>query len=146
MLAGQTNTTAIACERDPIDAHVGARLRQRRNLVGLSQEQLARHLGVTFQQIQKYERAANRISASKLFRLARILDVPVGWFYEELSPDPFSGHDAARNTPGLDMDGHIFNRRETLELVRAYYRLRKEHRRRFYDLLKSTAGRDRGAS
>ena len=68
---------------DPVDIHVGTRLRLRRNLVGMSQEQLAKASGLTFQQIQKYERGVNRMGASRLHQLGRILNVPVEWFFEE---------------------------------------------------------------
>ncbi|MDP9128029.1 MAG: helix-turn-helix domain-containing protein, partial [Pseudomonadota bacterium] len=69
---------------DPVDIHVGARLRLRRNLLGLSQEQLGKATGLTFQQIQKYERGTNRMGASRLFQLAQILDVQVSWFFYAL--------------------------------------------------------------
>ena len=146
MLASQRKTVPAALEPDPIDTHVGTRLRHRRTLVGMSQQQLGKYLGVTFQQIQKYERAANRISASRLFRLARILDIPVGWFYEEMPTDLLIGQDNARLKPDHDTEEDILDRRETLELVRAYYKLRKDHRRRFYGLLKLTAEGDAKAS
>ena len=71
----------------PVDAHVGARLRLRRKLIGMSQEQLADALGITFQQVQKYERGANRISASKLYDAAQALSVPIGFFFENLPED-----------------------------------------------------------
>ncbi|MEM8878287.1 MAG: helix-turn-helix transcriptional regulator [Pseudomonadota bacterium] len=73
---------------NPIDVHVGARLRQRRVTRGVSQERLGEQLGVTFQQIQKYEKGSNRIGASRLFEIARFLDIPVGYFYEGLPDDP----------------------------------------------------------
>ena len=76
---------------NPIDVHVGQRLRQRRVLAGLSQEKLARMVGITFQQVQKYERGANRIGASRLFDLSRVLDVPVGFFFEEMTPEFAAG-------------------------------------------------------
>ena len=67
---------------NPIDVHVGARIRLRRTLLGLSQEKLGECLGLTFQQVQKYERGANRVGASRLFDLSRVLDVRVGYFFE----------------------------------------------------------------
>ena len=70
---------------NPVDIHVGNRVRLRRTLLGLSQESLGEALGLTFQQVQKYERGANRIGASRLFDLARVLGVPVTYFYEEMS-------------------------------------------------------------
>ena len=71
---------------NPIDIHVGARVRLRRNLFGLSQTDLGKMLGITFQQIQKYERGVNRIGASRLFNLSHVLDVPISFFFDDLSP------------------------------------------------------------
>ena len=81
-------------ERDAhhIDVHVGARIRLRRKALGITQEHLAQHLGLTFQQVQKYERGANRVSASKLYEIARILRVPIAFFFEGL-PDPALQHE-----------------------------------------------------
>jgi len=136
---------------NPIDAHVGARLRQRRAFLGMSQEKLARSLGLTFQQIQKYERGANRIGAGRLYQLAAVLDVPVAYFYAGIGPDGFELADArAGDSPaaagqgaGLaddaaSFDGDLLTNRETLDLVRAYYRLRSPKlRRRVLDLVRS---------
>ena len=125
---------------NPVDVHVGHRLRQRRVLVGLSQEKLARMVGITFQQVQKYERGANRIVASRLYELARVLDVPVSYFFQELSQ-------RAANEPGTPSvepqpyDHDIMADRETLELVRAYYNIGDDRvRRRAFDLIRSLAG------
>ena len=71
---------------DPVDVHVGSRVRLRRTLLGLSQEKLGEAVGLTFQQIQKYERGANRIGASRMYDLAHVLDVPVAFFFEEIPP------------------------------------------------------------
>lgn len=124
---------------NPVDVHVGYRLRQRRVLVGLSQEKLARMVGITFQQVQKYERGANRIVASRLFELARVLDVPVSYFFEDLSERAAN----ERGTPAqVDQPyGHdVMAERETLELVRAYYNIRNDKvRRRAFDLIRSLA-------
>jgi transcriptional regulator with XRE-family HTH domain len=118
---------------DPVDIHVGARLRQRRTLLGMSQEKLAAAFGVSFQQIQKYERGANRVSASRLHQLTRILNVPVGYFFEgivDLQHNGSTGHPAN--------DSEMVASRETLELVRAYYRIEDPTiRRRLVDLLRS---------
>jgi transcriptional regulator with XRE-family HTH domain len=75
----------------PVDIHVGARLRQRRNLVGLSQTKLSESVGLTFQQIQKYERGTNRISSSRLYEFAKVLAVPVSYFFDEMPSNAFSG-------------------------------------------------------
>jgi transcriptional regulator with XRE-family HTH domain len=131
---------------DPVDIHVGARLRFRRNMVGMSQEQLGKASGLTFQQIQKYERGANRMGASRLFQLARLLDVPVSYFFEELPPAlsgkaPSQLNDNAQTlSDGNSNDQQILRRRETLELIRAYYRITDpKQRRKVYELVKSLA-------
>src|SRR5919107_1994508 len=87
----------------PIDAHVGGRVRLRRTLMGMSQEKLGDALGLTFQQVQKYERGVNRIGASRLFDLSRVLDVPIGFFFDDM-PDAVGGGggmNAARRSYGL---------------------------------------------
>jgi transcriptional regulator with XRE-family HTH domain len=81
----------------PIDVHVGARVRLRRTLLGMSQEKLGEALGLTFQQVQKYERGVNRIGASRLFDLSRVLDVPIGFFFDDMPPE-MSGDKRARFT------------------------------------------------
>lgn len=134
---------------DPVDVHVGARLRLRRNLIGMSQEQLGKASGLTFQQIQKYERGVNRMGASRLYQIAQILGISVSWFFEEMQTP--AANDP--NAPGLSdnvqdnlegtpqNDNQILQRRETLELIRAYYRITDpKQRRKVYDLIKSMAG------
>jgi len=96
----------------PVDVLVGRRARERRTLEGMSQSVVAERLGLTFQQIQKYERGANRISASRLYELAQLFDVPVAYFYE--------GMEAGNGAPPRD---EVLTKRETLELVRAYYKI-----------------------
>jgi transcriptional regulator with XRE-family HTH domain len=118
---------------DPVDVHVGTRLRQRRTLLGMSQEKLAAAFGVSFQQIQKYERGANRVSASRLHQLTRILNVPVGYFFEGMT-------EGQQNGTAIHPvhDSEMVASRETLELVRAYYRIEDATvRRRLVDLLRS---------
>ena len=109
-----------------IDAHVGSRLRLRRLLLGISQEKLGGALGLTFQQIQKYERGANRVGASRLFDLSRVLDVPVSYFFADMPeetaavmPGRLAGKMSASREPSLDAD--VLLSKETAELVRAYY-------------------------
>ncbi|WP_044562673.1 helix-turn-helix domain-containing protein [Azospirillum sp. B4] len=121
---------------NPIDIHVGNRLRLRRTLLGLSQEILGEAVGITFQQLQKYERGMNRISASRLFNLSQVLGVPVGYFFEDLP----ATEQATRIALGSE-EGETMARRETLELVRAYYRVPDGAvRRRAFDLLKALGG------
>ena len=118
-----------------IDVHLGKRLRRRRRLLGLTQQQLAGSVGVRFQQIQKYECGANRISAARLWSLSEALEVPVGYFYDGLS-------EAVRRpaTEGAADGGEMFARKETLDLIRAYYPLSERPRRRLLDLAKSLHG------
>jgi transcriptional regulator with XRE-family HTH domain len=129
---------------NPVDVHVGSRVRLRRTLLGLSQEKLGDALGLTFQQVQKYERGANRIGASRLFDLSRVLDVPVSFFFDDMAED------ATERKPAVDIDIDEmsqggFNvdpmaRRETLELVRAYYRIKDPLvRKRVFELAKALA-------
>ena len=131
---------------NPIDVHVGARMRLRRNLLGLSQTELGEKIGLTFQQVQKYERGANRISASRLFDLSRVLDVPVGFFFDDLSDDvaassPVAVTRGSAPTIQIMAADDQMARRETLELVRAYYSIPDERvRRQVYMLAKAMAG------
>lgn len=113
-----------------IDIYVGKRLRRRRRLLGMTQQSLGEQVGIRFQQIQKYECAANRISASRLFDLSEALHVPVQYFYEGLSMK-----DVANDTGGLPAD--VMNRKETMELVRAYYSMPEDTRRRLLELARS---------
>ncbi len=127
---------------NPIDVHVGFRVRLRRNLLGMSQEKLGRAIGLTFQQIQKYERGVNRVGASRLFNLGRALDVPVSFFFEDLSPAAAGG--GKRRARGLSeapapaLEPDALSKRETVELIRAYYRVTDPKlRKRVLDLLKA---------
>jgi len=137
---------------DPIDIHVGARVRLRRNLVGMSQEQLGKALGLTFQQVQKYERGANRMGARRLHQLSQILNIPINWFFEDLSSTPrrIAGFAESKQSELEDIpadeqelvrsDADAFARRETLDLIRAYYRISDpKQRRKVYELIKSMA-------
>ncbi len=130
----------------PVDVHVGQRLRLRRALMGLSQERLAELVGVTFQQIQKYERGANRIGSSRLYELARVLAVPVEYFFEGFEEVPRPGPGLAEPAAGFRHETatrpepRIIDRRETLELVRAFNRITDPLvRRRLFDLAKALA-------
>ncbi len=121
-----------------IDLHVGKRLRRRRRLLGLTQQQLAESIGIRFQQIQKYECGANRVTASRLYELAVALNVPVNYFFEGLQQ-----MNAPANAPGApanDRDliaADVLSQKETLELIRAYYKLGERPRRRLLDLAKA---------
>jgi transcriptional regulator with XRE-family HTH domain len=131
-----------------IDTHVGARVRLRRTLLGMSQEKLGEALGLTFQQVQKYERGANRIGASRLFDLSRVLDVPVSFFFDDMAedaaPKPIGPTAADEFPPNFsDVASDPMAKRETLDLVRAYYRIPDARvRKRVFELTKSLSGAD----
>jgi transcriptional regulator with XRE-family HTH domain len=135
---------------NPVDVHVGNRVRLRRTLLGMSQEKLGESLGLTFQQVQKYERGANRIGASRLWDLSRVLDCPVSFFFEEMDQETASAspRNLSVETPDVEArDGDQMTKRETLELVRAYYRIKDYHvRRRIYELAKSLATSEEAAA
>ena len=125
----------------PIDVHVGARVRVRRTLLGMTQTNLGDAIGVSFQQMQKYERGANRISASRLFDLSRMFDVPVQFFFDDMSTavaasSPAQGGGKAKKLPSYEPNP--MTTRETMELVRAYYKIKDaEIRKRLYELTKA---------
>lgn len=125
---------------NPIDVQVGSRVRLRRNMLGLSQERLGEAIGLTFQQVQKYERGANRIGASRLHELSRVLDVPVSFFFDDIDPVR-----APAIPAGLDKSADIsesdpLRRRETVELVEAYYAIEDAAvRRRLFELARTLA-------
>ena len=131
----------MALHPNPIDVHVGKRVRLRRTLLGMSQEKLGKAINLTFQQVQKYERGANRIGSSRLYQLSQVLDIPVSYFFDDLPPEI-----ASTKTPGLadakvaSFEGDPLVKRETLELVRAYYRITEPSvRKRVFELVKAVA-------
>ena len=112
----------------PVDVHVGKRVRHRRWLIGKTQQQLAEQVGIKFQQIQKYETGANRVSASRLWDIAEALDVPVSFFFEGLEEE----HKQDANSSMLPAD--LMGDKEALDLVRSYYSIPENQRRRLFDL------------
>ena len=127
-----------------IDVHVGGRVRLRRTLLGLSQDKLGEAIGLTFQQVQKYERGTNRVGASRLFDLSRVLDVSVSYFFDDMSSK------VAKQSPRLAIglvessaESHQpdpMAKRETLELVRSYYKIGSPSvRKRVFELTKALA-------
>lgn len=108
----------------PIDVHVGHRIRIRRTLVGLTQSQLATSVGLTFQQIQKYEKGANRVSASKLYEISHVLDVPVSFFFDDLPPSRLGAQRPYAEPPASTMPPDVLDKRETLEQLRSFLRIR----------------------
>lgn len=136
----------------PVDVHVGKRIRMRRWMLGQTQQQIADAVGVKFQQVQKYETGANRVSASRLFEIAKTLDTPVSFFFEELEGDvgesknsvdtsaasaPLNGESVVldENSVGIEQ----FSDKEALAFLRHYYRLDEEPRRRLFELARSLA-------
>ncbi len=138
----RTRRTATTDGPDPIDLHVGERMRLRRAMLGKSQSEMGRALGVTFQQVQKYERGMNRISASRLFDVARCLTVPVGYFFEDLTEDAVAARDeevkvTVASDPVQGGADDPMTRTETLDLVDAYYRRPPAERSAFLALLRT---------
>ncbi len=124
----------------PIDLHVGNRMRQRRRLLGMTQQKLADAVRIRFQQIQKYESGANRISASRLWTLSKALDVPVAYFFEGVEEGDYvigANGDHTVNAPA-----DVFQNKDTIALVRAFYTMNDEPRRRLLDLAKAMSGNE----
>lgn len=146
-MAGLATTADKDPQPSPIDSHVGSRIRLRRTLMGMSQERLGEALGLTFQQVQKYERGVNRVGASRLFDLSRVLDVSISFFFDDM-PEPIANlhgnHHTTRAAGGFAETQDSFgaddtmSRRETQELARAYFRITDPAiRKRVFDLIKS---------
>lgn len=112
----------------PVDVHVGKRIRHRRWLVGMTQQQLAERVGIKFQQIQKYETGANRVSASRLWDIADALEVPVSFFFEGLATEE------AGEVVHTGVPADLLGDKEALDLVRSYYAIPENQRRRLFEL------------
>lgn len=118
--------------KHPVDVHVGKRIRHRRWMVGMTQQQLGEIVGIKFQQIQKYETGMNRVSASRLWDIAAALDVSISFFFEGLET---AGDDIVLQATSADkLKGDLLADKEALELVRAYYAIPEIQRRRLFDL------------
>ena len=123
---------------NPVDIHVGSRVRLRRTMTGMSQEKLGEHLGITFQQIQKYEKGTNRIGASRLQNISEVLTVPVAFFFEGLDNPPVGAN--GLQEPGSEFLHDSYNSSEILQLSRAFARIADPKvRRRVLDLVRSLA-------
>ncbi|MDY0028617.1 MAG: helix-turn-helix transcriptional regulator [Pseudobdellovibrionaceae bacterium] len=138
---------------NPVDVFVGQKLRSRRNLIGITQESLAEAAGITFQQVQKYEKGRNRLSASRLFQFSRVLDVPVSYFFEGFAASDsqigiqggFADNDQDSFVGEADEQEDILHRKETVELIRTYYTINDEKLRRdFLKMLKQMAKNFKG--
>lgn len=131
----------------PLDIHIGMRIRQRRQLLGLTQQDIAEKINVRYQQIQKYERGINRVSASTLHDIADVLNIPVSFFYEEYTAEFEPGTQEYGYAKGFAEDGQVpfegddpMLRRETMNLIRSYYNIRDEkQRKKIYELIRSLA-------
>ena len=138
---GERGMRKIVGKPNPVDVHVGARVRLRRTLLGMSQEKLGEAIGLTFQQVQKYERGANRIGSSRLYDLSRVLDVPVSFFFDDMPTAVATGSPAQRRRMAEEKatyEPDPMAKRETLELVRAYYRIRDPQvRKRLFEMTKA---------
>ena len=121
--------------KHPVDVHVGKRIRHRRWMVGMTQQQLAERVGIKFQQIQKYETGMNRVSASRLWDIAAALDVPVNFFFDGIA-EADTDAVAALEPVETGARGDLLADKEALELVRSYYAIPEEQRRRLFDLAK----------
>ena len=135
----------MAARPNPVDIHVGKRVRLRRTLLGMSQEKLGEAIGLTFQQVQKYERGTNRIGSSRLYQLSLVLDIPVSYFFEDLPVEITKGQPVSL-AEDRGFGGDPMVEPETLELVRAYYRITNAQvRKRIFQLVKAV-GEKRGES
>ena len=133
---------------NPVDVFVGQKLRSRRSLIGVTQESLAEAAGITFQQVQKYEKGRNRLSASRLYQFSRVLEVPVSYFFEGFAaPDSHVGIQVGMSDNSQepfvsepDEKEDMLNRKETIDLLRTYYAIDDERLRRdFLKVLKQMA-------
>jgi len=115
--------------KHPVDVHVGQKVRRRRWMVGMTQQQLAEKVGIKFQQIQKYETGMNRVSASRLWDIAEALEVSVSFFFEDIDDEK-----SAARIAGATIPGNIMANKEALDLVRSYYAIPENQRRRLFDL------------
>jgi len=116
----------------PVDVHVGKRIRHRRWLVGVTQQQLAEKVGIKFQQIQKYETGANRVSASRLWDIAESLEVDVSFFFAGMESTDADAAPQGAEQSAVPTD--LLNDKEALDLLRSYYSIPEEQRRRLFDL------------
>ena len=136
---------------DPIDIHVGSRMQLRHTLMGMMKEQLAKSIGVSFQQVQKYERGLNRLSASRLFDVCQALGVSITYFFEDVPEDTLRGRKrntevtepAALGGRGRRPSGDLMNKTESLELVRSYWHMPANQREKVRALIDTLARANR---
>jgi transcriptional regulator with XRE-family HTH domain len=128
--------------KHPVDIHVGKRVRHRRWMLGVTQQQLGDKVGIKFQQIQKYETGMNRVSASRLWDIAEVLDVPVSFFFDGFAKDEANIEPLTVGNAKTAQQGDLLSDKEALDLVRSYYAMPENQRRRLFDLARvlSTIG------
>jgi transcriptional regulator with XRE-family HTH domain len=123
----------------PVDIHVGKRLRQKRSVMGISQNAIGNELGVTFQQVQKYERGVNRVSSSRLFDFAKILRVPVSYFFEGFEDEDYKNHGFAEDGESFEKED-LFTNKDSVQLLRLFNKIKNpDLRKRVIDLVKAIA-------
>lgn len=128
---------------NPVDAHVGSRIRMRRMLIGMSQEKLGERLGLTFQQVQKYEKGSNRVSASRLYQMAKVLGVPVQYFFDDLPQSNGEETTAGFSEGDQAVITNFLSSSEGLQLNRAFHEITDPTvRRRVVELVKSISGKE----
>jgi transcriptional regulator with XRE-family HTH domain len=129
---------------NPIDVHVGSRVRLRRMMLGMSQEKLGEHLGITFQQIQKYEKGTNRIGASRLQAIARVLNVPVAFFFEDApGMTPVAGNQGFEESQAASYVVDFLSSSEGLSLNKSFVRIKDaKTRRKIVELVRAVAGEE----
>ena len=123
--------------KHPVDVHVGKRVRHRRWMVGMTQQQLGEAVGIKFQQIQKYETGMNRVSASRLWDIAKAMEVDVQFFFEGIEEGVTDSAPEDAKTESSKMQGDLLADKEALELVRSYYSIPENQRRRLFDLARA---------
>lgn len=128
--------------KHPVDIHVGKRVRHRRWMLGVTQQQLGDKVGIKFQQIQKYETGMNRVSASRLWDIAEALDVPVSFFFEGFAKDTGDGDTIVTDVSQSSAQGDLLSDKEALDLVRSYYAIPENQRRKLFDLARVLSAAD----
>ncbi|MFZ1815488.1 MAG: helix-turn-helix transcriptional regulator [Rhizobiaceae bacterium] len=128
---------------NPIDIHVGSRVRLRRTMLGMSQEKLGEHLGITFQQIQKYEKGANRVGASRLQEIARVLNTPVSFFFEDSPGTPAGTASGFGEAESANYVVDFLSSSEGLQLNRAFVKIKDPKvRRKIVEMVRALSDED----
>ena len=128
--------------KHPVDIHVGKRVRHRRWMLGVTQQQLGDSVGIKFQQIQKYETGMNRVSASRLWDIAEALEVPVSFFFEGFAKDDADTESVVADVTTSKAQGDLLSDKEALDLVRSYYAIPENQRRKLFDLARVLSASD----